>query len=78
MLDIGMPQTGIALEIGSRYLSAAQARWERLTASDYARIKSIDELIAAVAERYGLPRERARTDVRCWLSDVGYRPFSPI
>ncbi len=77
MLDIGVPRAGGALVIGSRYLSAAQARWERLTASDYARIKSIDELIAAVAERYGLPRERARTDVSCWLSDVGYKPLSP-
>ena len=72
MLDIGMPRKNGALDIGTRYLSAAQAKWERLTASDYAGIKSIGELIAAVEERYSLPHDQAKQDVELWLRDVGY------
>jgi hypothetical protein len=72
MLDVGMPRADTALDI-ERYMSAAQAKWQRLTASDYARIKSVSELAAAVEERYSMPRDVAREDVEQWLWDVGYR-----
>ncbi|MGH6923123.1 MAG: hypothetical protein ACRED5_05070 [Propylenella sp.] len=72
MLDVGRPQVNGALHLGSRYLSAAQAKWERLTASDYAGITNVGGLIAAVVERYGLPHDQARVDVELWLKDVAY------
>jgi hypothetical protein len=72
MLDVGMPRADTALDI-DRYMSAAQARWERLTASDYAQIKSVNKLAAAVEERYSMPMDLARQDVEQWLWDVGFR-----
>ena len=71
MIDLGMPQTAGSLHIGTRHLSAAQAKWERLTASDYAGITSVAELIAAVEALYSLPHDQAKVDVELWLRDVG-------
>jgi hypothetical protein len=69
MIDLGMPPTTGALVIG-RHLNAAQAKWERLTASDYATIRSVDELIIAVEVRYSLSHREAKADVEGWLRVV--------
>jgi hypothetical protein len=69
MIDLGMPPTTGALDIGC-YLYAAQAKWERLTASDYAGIRSVDELITAVEVRYSLSHREAKADVEGWLRVV--------
>lgn len=47
-------------------LREAQARWSRLTTSDFGRIASEADLIDAVQERYGLPRDVAAQDVAMW------------
>ncbi len=70
MTELGMPQAGGALNI-ARHLGAAQAKWDRLTAVDYAGIRSVGALIAAVAAHYSLPHHEAKTDVELWLRDVG-------
>ena len=69
MIDLGLPPTMGALDIG-RHLYAAQAKWERLTASDYAGIRSVNALIAAVEARYSLSHREAKSDVEGWLRDV--------
>jgi hypothetical protein len=51
-------------------LRAAQAKWDRLSASDYEEIRSIPELIAKVAERYSLPHEQAKRDVETWDTEM--------
>ena len=56
------------LEIVTHRLSEAQAKWERLTASDYKRVRTALDLIAVVKERYSLPQEMARRDVEDWLN----------
>ncbi len=73
MLDTGMTQTRAAIDIRSRHLADAQAKWDRLTAADYAKIDSIDALVAAVEEHYSLTHEEAKADVDLWLRDVGHR-----
>jgi hypothetical protein len=81
-LDIGMPPRGMprrdaALDIRASHLADAQAKWDRLSVSDYAKISSIDELIAAVEAHYSLSHEEAKADVELWLRDVGHR-LGPI
>jgi hypothetical protein len=51
-------------------LRSAQAKWERLTASDYGEIRSLAQLIAKVAERYSLPPEQAKHDVEIWAREM--------
>lgn len=70
MIDLGMPQNTGPLDI-ARHLGAAQAKWDRLTAADYAGIRSVGALIAAVAAHYSLPHHEAKADVELWLRDVG-------
>ena len=66
---LGMRTGG--LEIVTHRLGDAQAKWDRLTMSDYKRVRTARDLIAAVKERYSLPHEQARRDVENWLNDVG-------
>ena len=71
-----MATSGLALRTGgldivTHRLSDAQAKWDRLTAADYGRVKTVRDLVAAVRERYSLPHEQARRDVEIWLRDVG-------
>jgi hypothetical protein len=58
-------------QIVRHHLAAAQAKWERLTVSDYARIANTTDLIAAVEDRYSLQPGQAKRDVDLWLLDVG-------
>jgi hypothetical protein len=52
-----------------RNIRNVQAKWERLSMSDLARIKTKAQLIACVEERYGLPPELAAQDVETWNRD---------
>ena len=52
-------------------LRIAQAKWDRLSASDYEGIRTIPELIAKVAQRYSLPHEEAKNDVETWAAEMG-------
>ena len=67
----------VAIEAGChetvvQHLGPAQARWERLSVSDYARVETAGDLIASVARRYSLPDEQAKLDVLSWLREVGF------
>jgi hypothetical protein len=53
-------------------LRTAQAKWERLSTSDYEEIQTIPDLIAKVAERYSLPHERAKNDVEIWAREMRF------
>jgi hypothetical protein len=46
-----------------------QAKWDRLSMSDLAQIKTKAQLIARVEERYGLPHGVAAQDVEIWDLD---------
>jgi hypothetical protein len=46
-----------------------QAKWDRLSMSDLAQIKTKAQLIARVEERYGLPHGVAAQDVEIWHLD---------
>jgi hypothetical protein len=47
----------------------AQAKWDRLTESDLAAIRTKAQLIARVEERYSLPHDVAAEDVEIWGLD---------
>jgi ribosome-binding protein aMBF1 (putative translation factor) len=49
-----------------RHMRDAQAKWDRLSMSDLAQIKTKAQLIARVEERYVLPHEVAAQDVEIW------------
>lgn len=63
--------------IAAHNVGAAQARWERLTESDYESISTTGDLIAAVERRYSLRPGQARRDVQLWLLDVGAPDAQP-
>ena len=65
----GHGQDDGVLFIKARHMQAAQAKWERLTATDLAHITEQSQLVARVSERYSLPREQAERDVVIWVSD---------
>ena len=46
-----------------------QAKWDRLTISDLAQIKTKAQLIARLEEQYGMSHEVAARDVAIWGSD---------
>ena len=46
-----------------------QAKWSRLSMSDLSQIRTKDQLIATVEERYGLPLGVAARDVEIWRLD---------
>ena len=52
-----------------RHMRDAQAKWDRLSMSDLAQIKTKAQLIARVEERYVLPHEVAAQDVEIWGLD---------
>ena len=58
------------------HMQAAQAKWDRLTPSDYAAIRTKRDLIARVEERYSLDHERAIRDVELWASDKHFSTWS--
>ncbi len=49
-----------------RHMREVQAKWDRLSISDLAKIKTKAELIQRVQEQYGLPPEVAARDVEIW------------
>ena len=51
------------------HMRDAQAKWNRLTESDLAEIRTKAQLIARVEERYSLPHEVAAEDVEIWGLD---------
>jgi hypothetical protein len=69
----GLATRSGALDIVTHRMHEAQAKWDRLTASDYNGVKTARDLIAAVGNRYSLPHEQARRDVEIWLKDIGLR-----
>lgn len=74
MFDTGLHQRDGVLDFKTRHLNSAQAKWDRLTPGDYAGIKTVLQLIAAVGERYSLSHERAKRDVESWLRHVRLQP----
>ncbi len=52
-----------------RPMREIQAKWDRLSMSDLAQIKTKAQLIARVQEQYGLPHEVAVRDVEIWNLD---------
>ncbi len=46
-----------------------QAKWSRLSMSDLSQIRTKDQLIATVEERYGLSLGVAARDVEIWRLD---------
>ena len=52
-----------------RPMRQIQAKWSRLSMSDLAQIRTKDQLIATVEERYGLPVGVAARDVEIWRMD---------
>lgn len=65
-------RTPSSRQIVRHHLRDAQAKWERLTVSDYARIATTADLIVAVASRYRLSPDAAKLDVDNWLKDIGF------
>ena len=54
------------LNIADGHMRAAQAKWSRLTENDVSEIRTKDDLIAKVEERYSLPHSVAVQDVELW------------
>ena len=54
------------LSIAEGHMRAAQAKWSRLTENDVSEIRTKDDLIAKVEERYSLPHSVAAQDVELW------------
>jgi hypothetical protein len=71
MLDVHGQDNGV-LFIKARHMQAAQAKWERLSATNLAHITEQSQLVARVSERYSLPREQAERDVAIWVSDTEF------
>jgi hypothetical protein len=71
MFDTDLTPPTDGHQIVRHHLNGAQAKWERLTVSDYVRIATVADLIAAVAKRYSLTPALAKQDVEGWLRDVG-------
>ncbi len=67
----GLARRSGGLDIVTHHLHAAQAKWDRLTASDYAAVRTARDLISSVQTRYSLTHEQAKRDVELWLQDVG-------
>jgi hypothetical protein len=74
MSTSGLAQRTGGLDIVTHRLSDAQAKWDRLTVSDFKDLKTARDLISAIGVRYSLPREQARRDVAIWLAEVGLSP----
>jgi hypothetical protein len=64
-----MPQIHDDHIFAGRNMREVQAKWDRLSMSDLAQIKTKADLIARVQEQYGLDREVAAQDVEIWNSD---------
>jgi hypothetical protein len=64
-----MPQIQDDYIFAGRNMREVQAKWDRLSMSDLAQIKTKADLIARVQEQYGLDREVAAQDVEIWNSD---------
>jgi hypothetical protein len=54
-----------------RHMREVQAKWDRLSMSDLAQIKTKAELIARVEQHYSLPHNVAAQDVEIW--DLAWR-----
>lgn len=52
-----------------RHMREVQAKWDRLSMSDLARIRTKAQLVACVQAQYGLPHEVAAQDVEIWNLD---------
>lgn len=52
-----------------RHMREVQAKWDRLSMSDLAQIKTKAQLIARVQKQYGLAHEVAAQDVEIWKSE---------
>ena len=81
MTDIQHGRDDGFLFIKARYMQAAQAKWDRLTAEDLSQIRDQNQLIDRVSDRYSLPRPQAQTDVVTWVSlikePLAKTPFKP-
>jgi len=62
-------KSGESSIFAGRHMREAQAKWERLSLSDLAQIKTKAQLIALVEERYVLPHDVAAQDVEIWGLD---------
>ncbi len=50
--------------IDAHSMQAVQAKWSRLTVADLAQVRTEEQLIDKVAERYSIPHDQACNDVR--------------
>jgi hypothetical protein len=64
------------LNVADGHMKAAQAKWDRLTASDLSGVRTKADLVARIAERYSLPHEQARGDVELWAADKRFAQWS--
>ncbi len=55
------------LNVADGHMQAAQAKWDRLTQDDLSSIRSAQDLVAKIEERYSLPHWVAAQDVELWL-----------
>ena len=58
-------------ETGTRkagYRIDAKRQWRCLTILDLSEIKNEEQLVAMLNVRYGLPYEKARSDVESWIA----------
>jgi hypothetical protein len=72
MFDIAIGLDDNIVGIRIRHLAAAEAKWDRLSLTDYSEITNIPELIAKVEERYSLPHEQVKADVAIWAKDIQF------
>jgi hypothetical protein len=50
------------------YRIEARRQWSCLTTLDLSEIKNEEQLVAMLNVRYGLPYEKARSDVESWIA----------
>jgi len=67
MIPISECQSGDIF--AGRNMRHVQAKWDRLTMADLARIKTKAQLVARLEEQYGLSCEVAAQDVEIWELD---------
>ena len=58
------------LNVADGHMTAAQAKWSRLTEDDISGIREKGDLIAKVEERYSLPHWVAVQDVELWTQQT--------
>lgn len=69
MLDLEHYQRRDGPGLAPLFVSAAQAKWPRLTVPELLGVRTTSELTERVEESYGLLHEQATRDVEYWALD---------